>query len=92
MHFGIVLSGPVCIAVAYSDCRSVLRQVNCRYATALRACGRQAAEWQKAFSQQLSGVFPNLLKQIVHPDGQSVTLLKDCSTLKSGMQMQYWHN
>ena len=62
----------------------MVRQIGCRYAKVLSECGRQAAEWQRALSQRLSGVHLNQLDKVVHPDEQSVTSLQNCDALKFG--------
>ena len=65
-------------------CRAMVRQVSCHYTKVLAKCGRDGADWQKHFTQRLTDVLPNVLEQVVHPDGDKVTSLLDCNDFKRG--------
>jgi len=58
--------------------------MSCRYTKVRAECGSDAANWQKYFSQRLSNVVPNVLLNVVHPDGINVTSLEHCDTFKHG--------
>jgi len=69
---------------AWVDCRKVVREISTRHAWLTRECGRAAADWQKAFSQRLANVIPNVLTEVIHPVDDNVTSLENCTIFKDG--------